>query len=961
MKKNIFTLLALLVCAVGSAWGDVTLFSTDFTNTTTWPNTTVFSQGNTNTADVINGITFYGKNSSSSKNFSLSAGTCLNWPDNNINSSNYFLAIPIENIQGGTVKISVSWVAVSGKTPGLGYVVKDGETSVSTPGTTSTVSGTSGGNLTEVTVSGLTNINKKAVVYLGRGNSNVKTITSITITTPTLYNVTYKAGKGSGSDVVKQTVAADASTFTAPAGKVFWKWTTNEDGSGTSYYVGDAITEDLTLYAQYATEIFSMTGVTAPTDKVTKSTSSDITATFNTGSSAIVYNGKGDDIAMVDASYAIDLSGSSNSYFCATFTRALQEGDVIICSGGTSFKISATSSSPTAVTFPYTIPAEHALIGKTSVYVFKNSDSRFTSFTILRSKIATSEALKASAAVKVGDTPLTKDAAENGYAVSSTTITLSNNLTFISAPTDITLVKTITYDDASTKDEEVDVTFDGTITDGYYIGTASIGLSGSETNYTVRAKKNTSPAIALTEDSGIITLKSFETTKEIKVSLVGSNLTNGTFSVEANRTGTTISPTTFTIAGGEVDQEFTITTSASSAATTEFTFGEAAMGIAAPVYTLTVSKTAQRSLAQSTVSATTTWDFTQVGTSEIRLNDTTDPNKTDEFLMGNLAEVNNNATFNSQALNLRATEFVVRDTKYMQGTEVSFNTTVPGTVQVWFSNTGGSRPYRYLYVNGLTNSKSNTGAGKLADAVESSEITVPAGNIVIKGVLDPDAATNFNGYNESSHGAAGGDQFLRIFKIVFTADNTLSQQAITISCEGGYASYSCDKALDFTGSNAKAYIIKATSESSATLTEVTKVPANTGIIVAGTKGETVNVLTTDGATDDVTGNLLKGTVNTPVAVDADKAYGLSKTDGKFHLLNAGTIPANKAYLLASEVFQASGAAVLDLDFGETTGINMVNGSEFMVNGSDFYNLNGQRVAQPTKGLYIVNGRKVIIK
>jgi hypothetical protein len=184
---------------------------------------------------------------------------------------------------------------------------------------------------------------------------------------------------------------------------------------------------------------------------------------------------------------------------------------------------------------------------------------------------------------------------------------------------------------------------------------------------------------------------------------------------------------------------------------------------------------------------------------------------------------------------------------------------------------------------------------------------------------------------------------------------------IAITCEGGYASYSCDKALDFTGSNAKAYIIKATSESSATLTEVTKVPANTGIIVAGTKGETVNVLTTDGATDDVTGNLLKGTVNTPVAVDADKAYGLSKTDGKFHLLNAGTIPANKAYLLASEVFQASGAAVLDLDFGETTGINMVNGSEFMVNGSDFYNLNGQRVAQPTKGLYIVNGRKVIIK
>lgn len=189
-----------------------------------------------------------------------------------------------------------------------------------------------------------------------------------------------------------------------------------------------------------------------------------------------------------------------------------------------------------------------------------------------------------------------------------------------------------------------------------------------------------------------------------------------------------------------------------------------------------------------------------------------------------------------------------------------------------------------------------------------------------------------------------------------------TEVTIDITCEGGYASYSCDRALDFSTSTAKAYIIKATSENSATLTEVTKVPANTGIIVKGTKGESVNIAIATGDTDDVTGNLLKSTASGPVAVAANEAYGLSKTDGKFHLLNAGTIPANKAYLLASEVFQASqGAAVLDLDFGETTGINMVNGSEFMVNGSDFYNLNGQRVAQPTKGLYIVNGRKVIIK
>lgn len=44
--------------------------------------------------------------------------------------------------------------------------------------------------------------------------------------------------------------------------------------------------------------------------------------------------------------------------------------------------------------------------------------------------------------------------------------------------------------------------------------------------------------------------------------------------------------------------------------------------------------------------------------------------------------------------------------------------------------------------------------------------------------------------------------------------------------------------------------------------------------------------------------------------------------------------------------------------GGTTSINTVNGSGVMVNG--YYNLNGQRVAKPTKGLFIVNGKKVLV-
>jgi hypothetical protein len=47
------------------------------------------------------------------------------------------------------------------------------------------------------------------------------------------------------------------------------------------------------------------------------------------------------------------------------------------------------------------------------------------------------------------------------------------------------------------------------------------------------------------------------------------------------------------------------------------------------------------------------------------------------------------------------------------------------------------------------------------------------------------------------------------------------------------------------------------------------------------------------------------------------------------------------------------------DEGTTTAIDRI-AAEKMVNG-EVYNLQGQRVAQPTKGLYIVNGKKVVMK
>jgi hypothetical protein len=52
--------------------------------------------------------------------------------------------------------------------------------------------------------------------------------------------------------------------------------------------------------------------------------------------------------------------------------------------------------------------------------------------------------------------------------------------------------------------------------------------------------------------------------------------------------------------------------------------------------------------------------------------------------------------------------------------------------------------------------------------------------------------------------------------------------------------------------------------------------------------------------------------------------------------------------------------MLTINFGGgTTGISQIENGELRI--ENVYNLNGQRVAQPNKGLYIVNGKKIVVK
>ncbi len=151
-----------------------------------------------------------------------------------------------------------------------------------------------------------------------------------------------------------------------------------------------------------------------------------------------------------------------------------------------------------------------------------------------------------------------------------------------------------------------------------------------------------------------------------------------------------------------------------------------------------------------------------------------------------------------------------------------------------------------------------------------------------------------------------------------------------------------------------AYYASASNSSSVTLTAVKGgyIPASTGVILYGAEGTYYATVTTTGATVDGT-NLLQAwtTAGTPSA----KTYYTLAAGPTFKKSDGGVLAAGKAYLVIS-----AGARELSVNFGETTGINQIDNGQLTIDNS-YYNIAGQRVAQPTKGLYIVNGKKVVVK
>ena len=214
-------------------------------------------------------------------------------------------------------------------------------------------------------------------------------------------------------------------------------------------------------------------------------------------------------------------------------------------------------------------------------------------------------------------------------------------------------------------------------------------------------------------------------------------------------------------------------------------------------------------------------------------------------------------------------------------------------------------------------------------------------------------------------GDASNDYMIAIVSNQTSGDGALKSITIvgatkeTITPAKEYTTLTSANALDFTGSSIEAYIVKDddASDGVITLTQVNKVPANTGLVLkASEPGTAVNVPFLKGDADDVTGNKMTGSATEKTEIAANGGYILK--DGKFHPANAGSLAKGKAYLKIA-VSAAAPVMSFDSEGSSTTAIDTIEKNT--IKNGVYYNLAGQRVAQPTKGLYIVNGKKVIVK
>ena len=201
--------------------------------------------------------------------------------------------------------------------------------------------------------------------------------------------------------------------------------------------------------------------------------------------------------------------------------------------------------------------------------------------------------------------------------------------------------------------------------------------------------------------------------------------------------------------------------------------------------------------------------------------------------------------------------------------------------------------------------------------------------------------------------------------IYMETDDVMPESVTAEISAAGMATFCSEWALDFTGIE-EVYAYTATvSDGNITYTRVYEVPAQTGLVLRSVSGEAIAVdVRVIAKADEILDNnlvaVLEAIESLPTNYDSNGYTNYILNNGSkgvgFYKAAGQPVGAGKAYL------QVEGNLAKDFygfSEGAATGIDAVD--SILSTDNTIYDLQGRKVMNPTKGIFIQNGKKVVVK
>ena len=314
--------------------------------------------------------------------------------------------------------------------------------------------------------------------------------------------------------------------------------------------------------------------------------------------------------------------------------------------------------------------------------------------------------------------------------------------------------------------------------------------------------------------------------------------------------------------------------------------------------------------------------------------------------------------------NRAAAEVDVVDGKIIPGENVAASTLVANEDGTWSFLTAVG--YLYAASNSSNHLKSEAEIDDYAKATisigEDNLATILFGGDRDRNDLRFNSTNNppiFSCYAESN------ENMKHVYIYMETSEEVIPETVTAEVSAAGLATFCSEWALDFTGIE-EVYAYKVSvNEKQISYTRVYQVPAETGVVLRSLSGDAVSVeVPVIESADEIADNALVGVLEAieslPTNYDTNGYTNYILNNGSkgvgFYKANNQPVGAGKAYLQVEGTLSKDFIGFAD---GVATGIETIDNGWTVDN--EIYDLQGRKVMNPTKGIFIQNGRKVVIK